>query len=110
MFDYIFSNFWGDSASYISAIDRVTPESLTTITAFILNNQVSDVFIFNLQIVLGFLTTFIFSYYVGIKTFGNKISAIFLALIVTFAPLRIRYSMEWAVLTFWGYYLIFFYS
>ncbi len=110
MFDSIFSTFWGDSASYISSIDRAVPESLTTLIAVILRDYTNGVFIFNFQIFLGFFITFAFSYYVGVKTFGNKLSAIFLALIVTFAPLRIRYSMEWAVLTFWGYYLLFFYS
>lgn len=106
----IFSTFWGDSASYISSLSHIVPESPTTAIAYILRDYFSGAFIFNLQILLGFIMTFAISYYVGNKVFRNKFAAIFLAILLTFAPLRIRYSMEWAVLAFWGYYLFFLYG
>lgn len=110
MFDFIFSTFWGDSASYLSSIQTIVPESLTTAIAVMLRNHVSPVSILNTQIFLAFITTLGLSYYVGIKTFKSKIPAAFIALIITFAPLRLRYSMEWAVISFWGYYILFFYT
>lgn len=110
MNNFIFANYWGDSAGYISNINNLEVESLTTLLAVIFRPYLSGITIFNIQILLAFISTFLITYYVGKNSYKTPIAALFLATVITFAPLRIRYSMEWAVLSYWGYFVLLFYS
>jgi hypothetical protein len=102
MLDSIFSTYWGDSAAILYPASAV-PESPSSILMYLLNMHMTGAHVFTTLIILGFISTWVICFFIAKKEFSNILTAIFFATIITFAPLRLRYSMEWPTLVSWGF-------
>ncbi len=102
MIESILSNYWGDSAASLYS-SNVSPESFSSTIVYLFRGMFGVPGIYNFLIILGFFTTWIIGFLIIRKEFRNNLVGIFFATLITFAPLRIRYSMEWPTLISWGF-------